>query len=158
VGEWWTVSGSPRKLSSNSHGNWVLDQIGWGKVTNLVITVGDDSDLWVELTHFLDTELGWVADVVESFDLLEMGHVVSHPKVLVVLHWCVQLLHQFRSISTLVNSTINLVLCGHELIILALDLLNNTRGMDRLLVAAPVDGGEGFGTGRLLVVVVEDGA
>jgi len=158
VGEWWTVSGSPRKLSSNSHGNWVLDQIGWGKVTNLVITVGDDSDLWVELTHFLDTELGWVADVVESFDLLEMGHVVSHPKVLVVLHWCVQLLHQFRSISTLVNSTINLVLCGHELIILALDLLNNTRGMDRLLVAAPVDGGESLGTGRLLVVVVEDGA
>lgn len=139
VREWWAVSAAPRELGRDSNHHWVLDEILGSQVANLLLTSVVDINFWVEVSHFLHTELGWVADVVEGFDLIQVQQVVSHPKLIVVLHRSVKLLHELGPEATLGHSSINLVLSLHELVVLCLNFLNNIWGVDCSLIRLPVD-------------------
>ena len=134
VREWWAVSAAPRELGRDSNHHWVLDEILGSQVANLLLTSVVDINFWIEVSHFLHSEFGWVADVVEGLDLIQVQQVVRHPKLIVVLHGSIKLLHELGPEAALGHSPIDLVLCFHEFIVLCLNFLNNIWGMNGSLI------------------------
>lgn len=156
VSEWWAVPGAPWELGGYPHWNGVLDQVLRSKVSNFILGWGIGVNSWEELAHFVHAYLGWVTDVVECLNLLQVHEVVAQPKLVVVLHGRVQLLHQLRPTTASCDSSIDLVLSLHEFVVLLSDFVDNIGSMDWFLIGFPVDGCEWFGTPRLFVIVVED--
>lgn len=68
-----------------------------------------------------------------------MHHVVNMPQFVVILHEHVQLGDLLVLGSNLGDGTINIVLGCHESVVLSSDFVNNTLGMNILLVLIPVD-------------------
>ena len=85
-----------------------------------------------------------------------MHEVVHQPKVVVVGHSHIQLLHELRTIAAAGHGTFNLELAGEEFLVLGLDLIDNTRSVDVFPVRIEVDWLKLFSTCGLLVVVVKD--
>ena len=142
--ERWGVSGAPGELCGQSDWNRVLDQVWHCKVTNFRLLIGKGGGLGIQLSHFHQAELSWITDIVKRLDLLQVLSVMSHPKILVVLHWCNQLLHQLRSVAALRHSAIDLVLSSHELFVLTMNLIDNARSVNRLLIGGPVNSRQRF--------------
>ena len=116
------------------------------------------SGVWEELGHFHSSYHSDVSDVVKSLHLIKMHKVVCHPEVIVVVHGNIKSLHGFTSGSTLAHGTVDTVLSGHELVVLASDLVNDVWGVDVALGTFPVDLFKVLGTLGLSVEVVEDGS
>lgn len=140
VDEWWAVSWTPWELSGSSDDDWVFNQVLWGQITNLLLERVIPINIWEEFGHLHLADLGDIADVMESFNLIEMHQVVGHPEVVVVVHGNIKSLHCFSSSATLGDSTINTVFSLHELLILGLDLIDNIWSVDICSVSIPVNG------------------
>jgi hypothetical protein len=134
VREWWAVSAAPRELGRDSNHHWVLDEILGSQVANLLLTSVVDIDFWVEVGHFLHTEFSWISDVMEGFDLIQVEQIVSHPELIIVLHWSIKLLHELRPATAPGHCSIDLVLSLHEFVVLCLNFLNNIWGVDGSLI------------------------
>ena len=82
---------------------------------------------------------------------------MAHPEIVVVLHRRVKLLHKLRPVSTLGDSTIDLVFGIHELFVFAVDFVDNAWSVNALVIAVPINSGELLGASRLLIIVIKNG-
>ena len=154
--ERWAISRSPRELCSKSHSDWVLNEILWGQISNFLLYSIVLLSLWEQLSHLLLAQFCHVSNVVHGLDLIQMGKVVNHPQLVVVVHGDIEGLHGLRSGSALGNGTVHLEFGSHEISVFGLDFLDDIWGVHVLLVGGPVDWLH-MGGGSSLVVVVEDG-
>ena len=93
---------------------------------------------------------------MEGFDLVQVHQVMNHPEVIVVVHRHVQSLHGFASNTTFGNSSINLELGGHEILVLALNLSDDIWGVNLAFIGVPIDGSHSSGAFRFLVVKIKN--
>ena len=154
--EWWAVSGSPGELSSQSNGNWVLNEILRSQITDFLLNRVVLLSFWEHFSHLLLAQFSNISDVVHGLDLLKMHEVVNHPELVVVVHGNIEGLHGLGSGSALGNGAFNLEFSSHEIGVFGLDLVDNIWGMDVLLESSPVNWLNSGSTGSGLVVVVQD--
>ena len=154
--EWWAVSRSPRELGGQSNGNWVLNKVLWGQVSDFLLNGIVLLSLWEQLGHLLLAQFGDISNVVEGLDLLQMHEIVHHPELVVVVHGNIEGLHGLRSGSALGNGALNLEFSLHEICVFSLDLVDNIWGVDVLLESSPVNCFSSSSTSGGLIVIVQD--
>lgn len=150
------VSGAPGELGGEANDDGVLNGILRRKVTNLLLGGVVLVDFGHQLRHLLDRKHGGVANVVEGLNSIEMSKVVHEPKVIVIGHRDVELLHELTAVTAAGHGTLNLEGSGEELFVLLLNLADDIGRVDALGIFIPVDRVELLGTSRLHVVVIED--
>ena len=134
------IAGTPGELSAKTGEDTILDVTLRGDVSDFLLGGLKRFKAWVELPELKGAEASNISDVPHCFKLIEMSRVVHKVKHEVVLHGNVKSLHLLGLGSTsLTDSAVDRVLGFHELVILGLNLVDNTWGVDVGTVAIPVD-------------------
>ena len=111
---------------------------------------------WVELRPLHHREGGNVTNVAHRLELVQVLRVVHEVEHEVVLHGNVESLHLLRLGATcLADSALNSVFGFHEGLVLGLDLVDDTWGVDGITMSVPVNSLE-CRVGLIFVVVVQE--
>lgn len=140
VPEWWAISGAPRELGAHTGGNTVLNIVRWHEVADFEARVHVDFFVWHKLQNFVVGHSGHFSSVAHGLELLKMLTVVGKVESVVPLHGNIEGLHLFGGVSAFGDSSINAILGLEELLVLGLDLINNTWSVNVVSVSVPVDG------------------
>ena len=144
-------------MGSKSHRNGVLNSVLGRQVTNFLVSRVEVIGFGHELAHLLIREHSRIANVVEGLNLVQVSMIVYGPKVMVVSHADIELLHQFRSSTASRDSTINVKLRFEEFIILIFNFADDFGGVNILFIIFPVNWSEFFSSRVLSIVVIKNG-
>jgi len=148
------VAGAPRELSAETGVDTLLD-VGIGSdVTDFLLGGLEGLEAGVQFPVLKHGEGADVANVAHSLELVQMLSVVNEVEHEVVLHSNIKSLHLLGlGTTSLRDGALDGVLSLHELVELSMDVINDTWGVDGVLVTLPVDGFLGSGGGVFVVVI-----
>ena len=133
------VAGAPRELSANSGEDTVLVVVFWSEVSDFLLGSGKLFSAWHKPYHFEETHLLEVTNVAHGFELVEVTCVMDEVEHEVVLHGNVKRLQLLSTSAAPADRSIHCILRLHELFVLAVDFVHNTRSVNALLEPLPVD-------------------
>ena len=149
------VLGAPGELGAQARVHALLNVRLGGDVADFLLRGLQGLHARVQLVELQHAQLVEVANVAHSLELVQVLSVVHEVKHEVVLHGDVKSLHLLGLGASLGDGALNGVLSLHEGVVLGLDLVNDTWGVNVVSVGIPVDV-LALRISLALVVVVED--
>ena len=156
VSEGGVVAGTPRELRAEASEDTLFVIALRGDVADFLLSKLEILHAWVQLGEFHLGESRDIANVAHRLQLVQMLRVVNEVEHEVVLHGDVKSLHLLSlSATSSADSAFHGVLGLHESLVLGLDLVDDTWGVDGVTVTIPIDVLE-FSGALVLVVVIEE--
>ena len=150
------VAGSPRELSAEASVDALLVVAIRRDVTDFLLAEHQGLRAGVELDELHHGNGGDIADVAHRLELVQVLRVVNEVEHEVVLHRHIEGLHLLGlSASSSADGALDGVLGLHESVVLGLDFVNNTWGVDGVAMAVPIDSLQLLSRLVLVVVVKE---
>ena len=149
------VLGAPGELRAEASKDTLFVIALRGDVADFLLSKLEILHAWVQLGEFHLGESRDIANVAHRIQLVQTLRAANEGEQEVVLHGDVKSLHLLSlSATSSADSAFHGVLGLHESLVLGLDLVNDSWGVDRIAVTIPIDVLE-LSCALILVVVVD---
>ena len=138
VDKWRKGSASPGELSHDSGIHSVFHSERRSDVTHFELSVFESIFVSGSFYCFQDWHLSYISNISNHFQVLQVASKVGQVQEEVVSGGNFHFLHLFSLVADFLDTSLNAVLLLHELLVLGLQLVNNTIGVDLFLPIIPV--------------------